>query len=272
MNKLVQITTIVFGLTASSFAQRPVMITEDALTLGKGKIGAGVGFEYLSKHASPFPNAPQSVFRLFVLALHQGVAENVNFDLDWRGGLLAELDNGKKKFDWGDLVVSTKINFFRERDPLPAVGIRTAIKLPNTTYNAAKLGSNQMDYHSQLLLTKHFGEVETRMNFGFSIIGDPTTVGMQDDVYSISAGVITALSEQSRFFFEIHGFTGYQDHDDKLITRFGMIFDANGWGYGVYSTLRALGNNQDFGTAFESSENWSIGFRILKTFDLHLFD
>ncbi|HAL55323.1 MAG TPA: hypothetical protein DCP63_02300 [Bacteroidetes bacterium] len=254
------------------FGQRPMMMTQHASTLGKGHHELGIGFEYLEKHVSPSPDVPQSMLRLFVVAIHQGIAENVDFDLDWRGRLIAQLDDGKREFDWGDLTVSTKINFFRERGYVPSVGVRNAVKLPNTTYALARLGSNQMDFHSHVLLSKHVGNIQTRLNLGFSIIGDPRSAGEQDDVYSLGAAVLLPFRETHRLFFELHGFTGYEDHDDKLVGRLGLFLNTGGIEYRLFSSIRILGNNRDFATAFEGSENWSVGIMVTRAFKLHLFD
>ena len=143
MKHVVRVFLISFIALHMLSAQRPIMRTESALTLGKGKVQAGVGVEYFRKNIPPPPEFPQSVWRVFVLAWHQGVADNVNLDLDWLGGLSAKSSTGARSFDWGDLTVSTKITFFREQEHMPAIGLQNSVKLPNTSYIPTRLGSNQ---------------------------------------------------------------------------------------------------------------------------------
>jgi len=248
-------------------AQQPTMHTESALTLGKGKVQAGLAAEYLRKSTPPPPEFPQSLWRMFVLGWHHGVAENVNFDLDWFGGLSASFPNGSHGFDWGDLTISTKITFIRENESVPAIGVRTTVKLPNSSYVETRLGSNKTDFHSYLLLSKHFfDDIETRLNLGFSIVGDPLNVNVQDDVYGFNAALITPVAAGTRFFFELVGFSGYTDHNSKLVSRYGMMLDFDVYECSLYSSFRAAGDDRDFGNAFHASENWSVGFSVARTF------
>lgn len=246
------------------------MHTESAQTLGKEKVQAGLAAEYLRKSTPPPPEFPQSLWRMFVLGWHQGVAENVNFDLDWFGGLSASFPNGSRGFDWGDLTVSTKIMFFKESEGFPAIGVRTSVKLPNSSYAETRLGSNKTDFHTYVLLSKHFDNIEARLNLRFSIVGDPQDVGVQDDVYGFNAALVAPVASGTRFFFELVAFSGYTDHNSKLLSRYGMMFDLGTYECSIYSSFRAAGDDRDFGNAFEASENWSIGFSVARTFGFSL--
>jgi len=255
-----------------SLGQHPIMHAESALTLGRGNVQGGLAVEYLEKNAAPSPEYPQSVLRLMVMGWHFGVADNVNFDLDWLGGLSAAFQNGTHQFDWGDLTVSTKITFFREKDGIPSIGVRTAVKLPSTSYFPGRLGSNEMDFHSFILVTKQFSSFETRLNLRFSIVGHPEVVGVQDDVYGFETAILTPLSDSFKLFAELDGFTGYEEHNNKLLSRFGGIYHDGNYDYGLYGSLRAAGDNRDFGNAFDASENWSIGFAVVRAFSLSIFN
>ncbi|MBI3005915.1 MAG: transporter [Ignavibacteriales bacterium] len=272
MKRVVRALLISFFSLHMVFAQRPVMRAESAVTLGKGKVQAGAGVEYFRKNIPPPPEFPQSVWRVFVLAWHQGVAENVNLDLDWLGGLSAKTPAGSRYFDWGDLTVSTRINFFREQESFPAVGIQNSVKLPNTSYHRTRLGSNQMDFHTHLLLSKQFPSLETRLNVSFSIVGNPEVVGVQDDVYGFDAGLITPISENFKFFAEMVGFTGYEDHNSKLVGRYGFLYGLEDYQWSVHGSLRAAGDNYDYGNSFEGSENWSIGLTLVRAFNMSFLE
>jgi len=251
-------------------AQNLILQTADALTLGKGKLEAGVGCEYLAKTHSPAPDIPRSLLRIFVASAHYGVAENVNFDLDWRGVLLANFENGQHGSDWGDLIVSTRITLVHEENGASSVGLRTAVKLPSTSYLPYRLGSDQTDFHAQLLLTNNFSGVRTRLNVGLSILGNPQAPGSQDDVYSLQGAILLPLGETEQLFMEMIGFTGYRDDDAKLVSRLGVMANVGLIEWNLYGSLRLAGNNRDFGNAFEQSENWGVGLMFTKVFDLHL--
>ncbi|MEX2115560.1 MAG: hypothetical protein WEB37_01635 [Bacteroidota bacterium] len=255
------------GITVAR-TQPPVILTESATTLGKGVMHLGLGLEYLTKTVSPTDDIPSSLFRVLGGSVRHGVADNVNFDLLWRGGLIAGFENGKKFYDWGDLSVWTTINFFAEKERSPAVALRTGIKLPNTRFTPSQLGNNQTDYHSQVLVSQWFGTTEMRTAVGFSIVGDPHSAASQDDLYSLQIAVTTGVGEDDRIFAELYGKTGYHDHDDKLVSRVGFVGSTSFMTWSVFGLVRLAGTNRDFASAFDCSETWSIGMFIHK--ELHL--
>ena len=271
LRRILFLATLLLVTLSAAEAQRPMVFTESAYTLGKNNYSAGIAFEYLHKSSFQPAPMPRGLYRLFVVSLHSGVAENVNMDLDWRGGLIGVRSDGFRAFDWGDLVVSTKLNLFTERGNIPAVGLRTSIKLPNTTYHPDRLGSNEMDHYTHLLFTRRWSDLEARVNFGFGILGDPRSVGQQDDVYSLAAALSFPLSTNARAIAEIIGVTGYQDNDDKVVVRGGISVVGIGLIWNLYGSVRLYGNSKDFATAFELSESWGVGMMVQYQFTMDLF-
>lgn len=254
----------------SGRAQNPVLFTESAMTLGKGNYVLGGGFEYLTRSVGPGDGIPTSMIRVLMISVLGGVAENVNFDLHWRGGLLARYDGGQSHSDWGDMVIWTKINFVEETASGPAFALRTGIKLPSTRYTPGKLGNNQMDYHSQALLSRRFAGYELRGMVGFSIIGDPKTSGSQDDVFSVALASIVDVTESVDTFVELFARKGYQDHGGKFVGRAGVVGVSDRWTWNVFGLVRLAGDHQDFASAFDCSERWSIGILVTRSLTLDL--
>jgi hypothetical protein len=257
-------------LVGVAVGQSPIVMTESATTLGKGVMHVGTGVEYLTKTVPSSESIPSTLVRVLGASVHHGVAENVNFDLHWRGGLFAGFDNGKEFFDWGDLSVWTKINFFPETQSAPAVALRTGIKLPNTRFAPAKLGNNQTDYHSQVLISRRGEATEFRMGMGFSIVGDPYSAGSQDDLYSLQVAGTFDIGEGDFAFAELYGRTGYHDHDDKLVSRIGFVGSSAIVNWSVYGLVRLAGSHRDFAGAFDCSETWSLGVFLFKEFKIDL--
>ncbi|MBI4547022.1 MAG: transporter [Ignavibacteriae bacterium] len=250
------------------YSQRPVILTEDARTLGAGHIESGIGIEYYKKSQAPANDFPQSQIRLLVSSTHIGVAENVDLDLDWRGRLLARFEHGEEGSDWGDLMIASKINLITEREITPSIGIRSAVKLPNTSYLPYRLGSDQTDYYLHLLISKMIQNVNLSLNVGLGILGNPGAAGSQDDSYIYSAAATVPIGDRFQSFAEVFGFTGYFENDHKLIMRFGTSMELQGLQWNLYGSVRAVGDNRDFATAFESSENWSVALFIKKDFQI----
>ncbi|MGH2568435.1 MAG: hypothetical protein ACRDGA_08865 [Bacteroidota bacterium] len=255
-------------LSLPVLAQRPVLLTESVFTSGAHKVDLYVGAEYFKKSTATFPNTAESLTRLAMVGWHQGVAENVNIDLDWRGYLFATLGNGTRVNDWGDLTISTRVRIVNEKMNVPAIGFRTSVKLPNTKFIPHGLGSNQTDYYGHLLLAKHLGTVETRVNAGFGIVGDPKNIGSQDDVYLLATAVVVPANSWLSLFAEVYGLVGYYDDDDKLVARFGSSAYFAGFEWNLYGSARLAGSTIDIGGAFEVSESWGIGFAVKKALSL----
>ncbi len=242
-----------------AYAQRPVFLTESARTIGPQLLQTGLGIEYLEKHQAPGRDFPQTELRSFMAGMLFGVSDNVDFTLEWRGSLMATYPGGGRGYDWGDLTVTTKINVINQGDKFPSVGLRTAVKLPNTSYLPYRLGSDQTDFFVYVLLSGLIGNIETRVNLGFGIIGTPTAAGIQNDIFILSAAGILPLSTHAKVFGEVGGFKGYFGGDGKLVARAGAMLEWEDVEWNVFCSVRALGDNRDFGTAFELSENWSVG-------------
>lgn len=257
-----------FCFLRSLHAQRPLFVTESAYTSGKHVIELVGAVEYFEKAAAPSPTFPRTMTRVAVIGWHQGVADNVNLDLDWRGYLFATLGNGSRVNDWGDLTLSTRVLFLREKDWRPALGLKNSVKLPNTKYLPHGLGSNQTDVYSHILITKHYGAVQARMNIGLGIVGDPKALSSQDDVYLLGSAVMVRANAWLSLFAEAYGLVGYYDDDDKLLARWGTLVDFSGFDLCLYGSARIAGSDIDIGGAFEASERWSIGFALRKAFRL----
>lgn len=250
------------------YSQQPALATEAAQTLGARNVILGAGTGFFTKNHVPVPDVPQSEWRVGVLALRVGVADNVNFDVEWRGRLIARIDNGVRAYDWGDITIATKINVIDEDDAVPAFGIRSAVKLPNTAYFPHKLGNNQTDYYFQILVSKKLPVVELRTNIGLGIIGNPLSAGSQDDIYIISTAVILPTESLIRMYLEFYGFTGSFPNNDKLVARLGIVTEVWGTELSIFGSRRIMGSAADFGSAFEASEDWGVGIFLAKSLKL----
>ena len=255
-------------LSASSYAQRPALRTYGAGTLGGGLIEITVGSEYSAKSAAPFPEAPRTLWKVPMFSVRWGAAANVDFEFAWSGKLLAGYAGGSRGSDWGDPVVGTVFRAFDEHDGVPAVGLRTAVKLPSTSFLPYYLGSDQTDFSFALVASRHAGTVEMLLDLGLGIIGNPRELGSQDDIYIASAALVIPAGEGIKLFLEGYGMSGYKEDDDKLLVRSGALSQFGCWHVNVYGSVRAAGSNKDFGAAFSSSEDWSAGVSCSKDFSL----
>jgi hypothetical protein len=249
---------LIVACTGAAAAQSAIR-TVGATTLGARLLEAGVGAEYATKAAAPFAGAPRTLWRVPSVSLRWGAADNVDFRFEWSGRMLAGYEGGVTGSDWGDPVVSTVITAFTEEGARPALGLRTAVKLPSTSYMPYYLGSDQTDVRFALLGTRHLGPNELRVNLGLGIIGNPRELGSQDDIYIASAALLVPLADDLGLFAEAYGESGYKEGDDKLLVRSGVSGTTACWRLELHGALRVAGTGWDFGPAFSASEDWSIG-------------
>jgi hypothetical protein len=244
------------------------ILTREAQALGNGLIHVGLGTELLLKKSSPFPQAPKSLWKIPTFTVRGGVSDNVNFELDWSGRLQSTADSNGNGSDWGDLTISTLITFISEDETTPALGMKTSVKLPSTSYLPYFLGSDQTDFYFTMLGSKHFSGIETRLNVGLGILGSPRELGSQDDIYIGSMAILFPLFADGKMFIEGYGYTGYRDDDDKILLRSGLTVSVSSIDLSLYGSVRIAGNNRDFAGAFLQSEDQSFGIMLTKEMKL----
>jgi hypothetical protein len=248
-------------------AQRPILFTENPNSVGDGKLSVGFGVEYLKKDKATPLKAPIWLMRIPVARTYIGVGEIVDVLVDWRGRLFATQGTGKHVSDWGDISIGTKINFLKESRSQPSLAIMYLVKLPNTSHDEL-LGSNQTDIFLSFLAAKTFGDVHVRANLGLGILDDPEHQHSQLDIYTMSAALILPVGQTHKVFTEWAGFLGSHRDQAKFTARGGiqtMILDAE---WSAFGSFRVIGDEKDFGTAFENSETWGVGLFVRKEFSL----
>jgi len=255
------------GLTLPAKAQRPTLFTESPSTAGKGRLSAGVGVEYLKKNKVTPLRAPSSLWRFPVTRNYFGVGEIVDVVLDWRGRLFAEQGTGRRVSDWGDISLGTKIRLLREKRSHPALGILYLVKLPNTSRDDL-LGSNATDFFLSFLASKTFTEFELRGNLGLGILDDPENPHSQLDIYTMSFACTFPVGSRQQLLLEWAGFLGPHRDQAKFLARYGFEVSVARMTWAVFGSLRIIGDEKDFGTAFEYSESWGVGILVRKEFKL----
>jgi hypothetical protein len=248
-------------------AQRPSLFTEDPNTAGDGKLSLGIGAEYLEKDKSIPLEAPTRLLRIPTVHTYIGLGEKVDVLIDWRGRLYAEQGTGEHVSDWGDVTIGTKINLLKEAKSRPSLGVMYLVKLPNTRH-AQLLGSNETDLFLSLLGAKRFGILHLRLNAGAGILDDPDHLDSQLDIYTIGVAGIIRVSEEVNLFAEWTGFLSPHRSQAKFTARGGVEARVLDLQWIFYGSFRVIGDERDFGTAFENSESLGVGLFVRKSFSL----
>lgn len=254
-------------VVATAFAQRPVLVTEDAVTLGDGGQVVGLGVEYLRKSLSDAGVNLSHLWKGPIVHAEVGLGERVGLQLHWRGGLFAESPQGDIVSDYGDLFISTKVHIVREASARPAIGMKYSVKLPMTG-DEDGLGSDNTDFFGSLLFSKKIGIVASRLNLGVGILGHPRARNAQDDIYTYGAAILLPVKQSAVLFAEATGFFGPFEDDDKLVGRFGFLVRKYELEWAAFGSTKISGTPRDFSTAFELSERWGIGVFVARKMQL----
>lgn len=187
-------------------AQIRPLLTEPPETLAPGRIGLEVGFEFLQDVTNRLSGLEGDLTRFGVLGARWGAADRVEIQAFWTAVQFLNVDRrfeapntpivdfaGNSTSATGNLFLATKLKLAGEQGRRPALGFRFGVELPNTKSESG-IGVDETNFHSAVLMAKHFGELELLGNLGLSILGDPVSAGSQDDLLSYGLALIYPAS------------------------------------------------------------------------------
>ena len=207
------------ALAASeALAQQRPLVTEDAETIGAGRMLIEAGFDLERDVLYPVSGLEGDRLSVPTFGVSIGLSSFAELQLD--GGVYQRLDiverreaplsslldfDGDRTSDVEDFVLATKIRLFSEAPGRPAMGLRFATKLPNAS-NEAGLGTDMTDFFASLLVAKTIQSIRVVGNGGIAILGDPTSsVPEQNDLVTFGLSVARALTVATELVGEING-------------------------------------------------------------------
>ena len=104
----------------------------------------------------------------------------------------------------GDIEVTLSGLLFAEAGNRPALALAGEIKIP--TAEAPLIGSDEYDYAGYLVASKEFGRLDTHANFGYTIVGHPAGVAVNNTLNYALAGECS-LSDRWAVVGEVLGNT-----------------------------------------------------------------
>ena len=193
---------VALSSTASAESLLPLE-TEEAKPLPSGTVEMVAGMSYFRNlrfpeftaagaiHEQDLIRGPQIAFRIGAgdWAEIQASYEFVSIDEDTIAG-------HHDKYGGGDARLHTKVRLLREQGYWPGLGVRFGTKLPNANKDD-RLGTDEIDFDIEALVSKDFGPVSTHVNLGIALLGNPGPVlgdpnrsgDGQDDLFTYSVAV-----------------------------------------------------------------------------------
>jgi hypothetical protein len=220
------------------------LATERAEVLPSGEAEVTLGVAYFKDLRFPPFTPPgalhsQTLVEVPQLGLHVGAGGWAEIQASYETIYLDEqATDGRTnwQFGSGDVRLFTKVWIAREREVMPALGLRFGTKLPNA-HRADRLGTDDTDFNADLLFSKDFGPVSAHANLGFLLLGNsgPTIghsfeAGGQDDLFDYALAVASAPLGQVlpgsvalTLLGELTGLEGsHHGGNDRTAMRFGI--------------------------------------------------
>jgi len=238
---------VVFGLgTVYAGHERPLE-TESAEITSYGKIEIRNGFDYLKNITLLFQPEDKEwdVIQLPTMGVSVGLGDRIEVQADF--DLIYQDTEDDSGFDVGDLKLWTKIKLLSETATRPAVAIKFGTKLPNAD-NSRNFGTDESDNFGILILSKHILGIDSRLNVGMGILGNPNELSNQDDVLMYGLGAVRPIFGDINAVAEITGIANSHDGNDRSSFRAGVQLP---WNWITWDIAASIGlNNQ--------SEDWSL--------------
>jgi hypothetical protein len=201
----------------AAYAQQRPLVTEDAETIGAGRVLLEAGADIKRDLFFPVSGLVGHLLSVPTIGLSVGLSSIAELQLD--GGLYRRLTiterrraplasavnaRGDTTMALDDLVVGMKIRFVSEDAGRPSIGVRFATKLPNVS-NESGLGPDTTDVFASLLVAKTVQSVRVVGNGGVAILSDPTRGSRQDDLLTFGVSIARAVSAAGEVVGEING-------------------------------------------------------------------
>jgi hypothetical protein len=204
-----------FPVTAQ---QHPVAV-ESAALLAPGDAKIDLGLSYFRSQSFPLSGLSGNLLKFGNIRFAVSLSDYVELQTD--GTLLNLLEVTKRDSafnsqitshntptgDIGDFTLWTKFKILNEYRSGIGFAVRFGIQLPNAS-NESGLGIDEMNFFSSLLIQKHLGGLLT-MNAGLGILGDPTVLGQQHDVFIYGLEYMVPVSDDVSVIIQSAGRNGH---------------------------------------------------------------
>jgi hypothetical protein len=101
---------------------------------------------------------------------------------------------------FGDIEAALFYLLVKEKKQIPAIALEGEVKIP--TAKDTILGTQKFDYSAILIASKKFGKLDAHLNIGYTFVGQPTEMELQN-IFSVSAAGEYELSEKFELVAEV---------------------------------------------------------------------
>jgi hypothetical protein len=180
------------GLLAPELASAQELETETARTMKAGAFKAASGVEYQTSSEGREVAIP--------VLLEAGLLDRLELVVEPVAFTAILPQNGTHARGVGDIEV-TLVGLAVEEHPwLPALALAGEVKIP--TARNSLIGTGKFDFAGYLILSKRFGDLDTHFNVGYSILGQPQGVQV-NNIFNFALAARYPVGERWDFFGEV---------------------------------------------------------------------
>lgn len=211
--------SFVLLLSFPAFGQQHPLPVESSELLAPGFARLDLGTSYFLDQPFPLSGLEGHLLKFGNLRFAVALSEFVELQTD--GTLLNLLDVTKRDSafhsditstatptgDIGDFTVWTKFGVLSEYRSGIGLSVRFGVQLPNAS-NESGLGIDEMNFYASVLFQKHLAGLWT-FNAGLGILGDPTVLGQQHDVFIYGLEYFLPVSSSASVILQTAGRRGH---------------------------------------------------------------
>ena len=187
---------------SNAVAARPLS-TDDAGTVEKGDLEAELGFEYADDTDDEYN---------FSATVKYGLGERWDIGVEITY-LYIDKESEDDDNGMGDYVFCSKYRFVDESEDFPALALGFSLKT-NTGDEDEGLGSGELDYALNIILTKALDKIIGHVNLGYTYVGAPEEEN-HDDVFSYAIALEYPVNDSLNFVGELTGETNFEGDFDN---------------------------------------------------------
>jgi hypothetical protein len=234
---------------APAQSDRP-LATEPAHTLPVGEAQAEVGVTWFE--GRDLAGNEGSLWGLPALAGVVGIGPAADLRVEGSALVGFEPEGGQGADDVdaqrepGDFTFWTKVRLWRGTRLQPVVAGRLGVKLPVTS-DESGLGTDEVDFHAQVLLSQTLDSARLNLNLGIAILGDPSRQASQNDALTYGLSGVFPLGGRVRILGEVAGRQGPGTFFDRSHARVGARWEQGGILWDAALSAGFIDESEDWG-------------------------
>jgi hypothetical protein len=173
-----------------------VLETETARPLRAGSFELNSNYE--------FQSSSEGTERAVPFTFEYGITDRMEILVEPVFGTAILPKVGRRAKGVGDLEVTTSYLFWHESRGIPALMLAAEVKIPSAKNTL--IGTGKTDYTGYLIASKRFGNLDTHANFGYTVVGQPVGVSL-NNILNFAFAMQYHINNRYEVFGEILGNT-----------------------------------------------------------------